>query len=154
MRLLMVEITTVCLKVTLRSKSFSLERHLLFHITHAEGVAEEGTITRWREERGGAVRENELRGLQLHINGLCSTSETRGEQLNPAGVVDQGSKGFKLLMGKPCGGSTGGGHFYCLSPPHAYAMGVKYMTGWVSMSGTVGSNLKSETQTAAKILWI
>ncbi|GFX01404.1 hypothetical protein TNCV_1863791 [Trichonephila clavipes] len=44
--------------------------------------------------------------------------------------------------------------FPCLSPPHAYTMGVKYMTGWVSTSGTVGSNLKSETQTGAKILWI
>ncbi|GFS88850.1 hypothetical protein TNCV_3569501 [Trichonephila clavipes] len=42
----------------------------------------------------------------------------------------------------------------CLSPPHAYTMGVKYMTGWVSTSGTVGSNLKFETQTGAKILWI
>ncbi|GFW86786.1 hypothetical protein TNCV_2809411 [Trichonephila clavipes] len=42
----------------------------------------------------------------------------------------------------------------CLSPPHAYTMGFKYMTGWVSMSGTVGSNLKSETQTEAMILWI
>ncbi|GFX56076.1 hypothetical protein TNCV_1953961 [Trichonephila clavipes] len=35
---------------------------------------------------------------------------------------------------------------------HAFPMGVKYMTGWVSLSGTVGSNLKSKTQTGAKIL--
>ncbi|GFX14365.1 hypothetical protein TNCV_1768591 [Trichonephila clavipes] len=40
----------------------------------------------------------------------------------------------------------------CLRPPHAYPMGVKYMTGWFSTSGAVGSNLKSETQTGAKIL--
>ncbi|GFU84709.1 hypothetical protein TNCV_2126501 [Trichonephila clavipes] len=40
----------------------------------------------------------------------------------------------------------------CLSLPHAYPMGVKYMTGWVSASGTVGSNIKSETQIGAKIL--
>ncbi|GFW81860.1 hypothetical protein TNCV_2885341 [Trichonephila clavipes] len=32
----------------------------------------------------------------------------------------------------------------CLSPLHAYTMGVKYMTGWVSKNGTVGSHLKSE----------
>ncbi|GFW15462.1 hypothetical protein TNCV_4656021 [Trichonephila clavipes] len=38
--------------------------------------------------------------------------------------------------------------------PHAYPMVVKYMTRWVSTSGTVDSNLKSETQTGAKILWI
>ncbi|GFY34027.1 integrase catalytic domain-containing protein [Trichonephila clavipes] len=39
----------------------------------------------------------------------------------------------------------------CLSPPHAYTMGVKYRTGWVSTSGTVGLNIMSETQTEAKI---
>ncbi|GFV18167.1 hypothetical protein TNCV_169701 [Trichonephila clavipes] len=39
-------------------------------------------------------------------------------------------------------------------PSHDYPMGVKYMTGWVSTSETVVSNLKSETQTGAKILWI
>ncbi|GFV12098.1 hypothetical protein TNCV_3814001 [Trichonephila clavipes] len=33
-----------------------------------------------------------------------------------------------------------------------YTMGIKEMTGWVSTSGTVGSNLKSETQAGAKIL--
>ncbi|GFY05262.1 transposable element Tcb2 transposase [Trichonephila clavipes] len=42
----------------------------------------------------------------------------------------------------------------CLSPPHAYTTRVKYITGWVSTNGTVGSNLKSDTQTGAKILWI
>ncbi|GFU95145.1 hypothetical protein TNCV_4139291 [Trichonephila clavipes] len=35
------------------------------------------------------------------------------------------------------------------SPPHAYPMGARYMTGWVSTSGKVGSNLKLETQTGA-----
>ncbi|GFV23407.1 uncharacterized protein TNCV_4781191 [Trichonephila clavipes] len=46
--------------------------------------------------------------------------------------------------------NTGAGYFS--GPPHAYTMGVKYRTGWVSTSGTVGSNLKSETRTRAKIL--
>ncbi|GFW53523.1 hypothetical protein TNCV_4814291 [Trichonephila clavipes] len=76
-----------------------------------------------------------------------------GEKSNPAGAVDQGSIEFELI-GKPCGGSPGGDQFHCLSPHHANTMGVKYMTGWVSTSGTVGSNLLSETQTGAKILWI
>ncbi|GFX01968.1 hypothetical protein TNCV_371571 [Trichonephila clavipes] len=40
----------------------------------------------------------------------------------------------------------------CLSPPHAFTMGMKQMTGWVMTSGTVGSNFKSETRTEAKIL--
>ncbi|GFV44948.1 hypothetical protein TNCV_1716961 [Trichonephila clavipes] len=40
----------------------------------------------------------------------------------------------------------------CLSPPHAYTMGMKQMTGWVSTNGTLGSNLKSQTRTGAKIL--
>ncbi|GFT83407.1 uncharacterized protein LOC103524116 [Trichonephila clavipes] len=80
-------------------------------------------------------------------------TESLEEQSNPAGAVDQGSIGFELLMGKPCTGeSTGGSQCHCLSPPHAYTMGVEYMTGWVSTSGRVGSNLKPETRTGAKIL--
>ncbi|GFT92576.1 hypothetical protein TNCV_1480701 [Trichonephila clavipes] len=49
------------------------------------------------------------------------------------------------------GGRTGGGYVHCLIPPHAYTMGVKYMSGWILTSETVGSNLKSETQTGAKL---
>ncbi|GFW67262.1 hypothetical protein TNCV_2698721 [Trichonephila clavipes] len=40
-----------------------------------------------------------------------------------------------------------------LNPTPCLHKGVKYMTGWVSTMGTVGSHLKPESQTGAKILW-
>ncbi|GFU15417.1 hypothetical protein TNCV_2700171 [Trichonephila clavipes] len=57
------------------------------------------------------------------------------------GSVSEGSGGYLKRL-----------KHQCLSPPHAYTMGMKQMTGWVSRSGAHGSNLKSGTQTGAKIL--
>ncbi|GFY33883.1 transposable element Tcb1 transposase [Trichonephila clavipes] len=89
----------------------------------------------WAAEWNEVVFTDESRICLQHHDGRIRVWRHRG-------VVK-----YLVYVGGPTGKK-------CLSSPQAYTMGVKYMTGWVSTSGTIGSNLKSETQTGAKILWI
>ncbi|GFW11387.1 hypothetical protein TNCV_3809071 [Trichonephila clavipes] len=99
---------------------------------------------------------------------LLQTVSSQGEQSNPAGAVDQGSIGFELLMEKPCRrrenrrrpnenpiGLTWEHDILVLKPslcPYNWSQIYDWMG--LDKSGAVSSNLKSETQTGAKILWI